>query len=70
VERQSATIALGGVAGDASPDLVPGGDKIVFSRGSLGGKPQQICTINADGTGLTRITPTSNDSITADQGLR
>lgn len=49
------------------PTWSPGGDKIVFSHGSLGGKPQQIYTMNTDGTGRTRLTQT-NDNFVPDWG--
>jgi Tol biopolymer transport system component len=50
------------------PTWSPGGDKIVFSHGSIGTKKQQIYTMNADGTGLTRVTHTNDDSFTPDWG--
>ena len=45
----------------------PPGDKIVFSHTSLGSKkPQQIYTMSADGTAITRITYTNDTTFTPD----
>jgi TolB protein len=57
-----------GFGNDHHPTWSPGGDRIVFSHGSLGVKAQQIYTMNADGTGLTRTTRTNDDSLTPDWG--
>jgi len=39
----------------ADPKWSPDGSKIAFSSGIFGG-PEEICTVNADGSGFTRIT--------------
>ena len=55
-------------ANNLHPTWSPEGDKIVFSHGTSGGKPEQIYEMNPDGTGLTRITSTNRDSFAPDWG--
>jgi Tol biopolymer transport system component len=45
-----------------SPKWSPGGDKITFTHGNFGKDARaQIYTMNADGTGITRVTANSSD---------
>jgi Tol biopolymer transport system component len=50
------------------PGWSPDGAKIIFTRISAYGTQQNICTVNADGSGLTRVTNSSEGSRDADWG--